>query len=54
MHLSLRISLTLMTLFLSGCSHTSDPYSGSGTDELSKSECFPCKKQIIYRNGQWL
>lgn len=43
-----------MSLLLSSCTISSNPYRGSGTDELTKSECSPCKKQVIYRNGQWL
>ncbi len=54
MKIFLNFPLLLMALFVSGCSHNSDPYMGSGTDELPKSECSPCKKKIIYRDGQWL
>lgn len=54
MKLNLNISFLLMTLFLSSCSQTSDSYVGSGTDQLPKSECSPCTKQVIYRDGQWL
>lgn len=54
MNLNLNLSFLLMAIMLSGCSHTSDPYMGSGTDQLPKSECSPCTKQVIYRDGQWL
>ena len=54
MKLYLYLPLLFMTLLASGCSQTTGPYTGSGTDKLPQSECSPCKKQIIYRNGQWL
>lgn len=48
------IVLNLSVFLLSGCSQTNDSYVGSGTDHLPKSECSPCTKQVIYRDGQWL
>ena len=54
MKIFMTLPLFLIALFISGCSQNIDPYRGSGTDELPKSECSPCKKQIIYRDGQWL